>query len=238
MTTYTGLAAESQQFLDRWNTKIQARGWHCNTEHGVVLAPPDTAIVIGDTTGTFITGETVAETTSGATARYCYTQSGLMYLTQISGTLTGGLGLTGATSGAYVAGGAAAAVASGFIYVDSDILSADIENSPIDVVLRGGRFFNRDENTYTFDSSITIEQIRKLPFADLSDALQELISVNAMIDLCSKNKLPLPVDTQKRLAEAQLRAAQDDNDASDIDMQSSLYFRQMMGRSGTRMTPR
>lgn len=244
VATYAaGLALEASQHLDRWSEKVQARGWACNTEgasrrwgeSGIPLAPPDKTIAYSVApTGTFQAGETVTEATSGATARFQYIASSKLYLTALTGTLTGGKALTGGTSGATVTGTTLAAVTSGSIYVDWTILSADpVCDTYGDLVLRGGRFYDRENDTYTFGQPIRVVQVRKLSFGDLPGPLAELIAVHALIDLSAKVKLPVPADAFKRLADAKAAALQEDLDASDLNLADSRYHRTLGGRAAT-----
>lgn len=246
VTAYTdGIAAEAATYLDQWSTQIQQRGWHCNTEGrskrgitGIDISPPDTTIAYSVApAGTFLAGETVTETTSGATGRFCYLEGGKVYMNALTGTFTGAKVLTGGTSGATVTGTTLASVTSGYLYVDSDILSADPLYQYL--TLRGGRFYNIEDSTYTFDEPVKVTQVRKLAFADLPDPIARLITVHALIDFCAKTiKQPPPFDSEKRLREAQTTALQDELDRSDLNLMDSAYHRGIAGNRSAPIYPR
>jgi len=242
VTTYTASdgsqAAIAAGLVADYNRRIQARGWHCNTETDVELPPPDTAIVYVDPpTGTFLAGETVTETTSGATGRFGYLYDGSVYLTELDDTtaaFTGGQVLTGAVSGATVTGTTAATVTEGFIYMDADVLSADpVSTGQPDVTNRGGRFYNITDNTFTFDAVLTVQQVRLLAFTQLPPTMADLVTVEATLAFCTNQHMPVPDDIKTRLGEVRMRAAQEDGDRADLNLMDSDYFRSAMGRSGS-----
>ena len=242
VTTYTAgsgsEAALAEAVLLEYNQRIQARGWHCNRETGVVLSPPDTAITYAVApTDTLLAGETITETTSGATGRFGYLYGGSVYLTQLADStadFTGGETLTGAVSASTVTGVTASAVTEGFIYLDADVLSGDpVLLGPPDVTIRGGRFYNLTDNTFAFDADLTVEQVRLLSFTQLPPTLADLVTVEATVAYCTNQKVPLPDDIKVRLSEARMRAAQEDGDRSDLNIADSRYFRGIAGRRGT-----
>lgn len=234
-TCASGVPLEASVVLDRWSIKIQSLGWHCNTEGvsqrrysaGIELAPPDTTIAYTVApTGSYEAGETLTEATSGATGRFQYinTTAKLIYITQASDSaadFTGGEVLTGSENAYTVTGTDLAAVTEGYIYVDTDILTADpvLPGTSLDLTIRSGRFYDIANDTYTFSDPLNVVQVRKLDFEDLPDELAELISIHALIDFCAKVALmDPPPDAAKRLRGAQMRAAQIDGDRSDLNV--------------------
>jgi hypothetical protein len=175
----TSTAALAESVLDRENKRVQSRGWHENSEYDVDLEPPDLEIAVTGTTGTFIAGETVTESTSGATGRFHQIDDDdKMELTVLTGTFTGGKTLTGATSTATRTGGAGTtALTEGEIVLDADVLRVD--GTSDDVVMRSGKLYDRDENTATFDDTVNVTLVRLLDFDDLSPETKDLVAVQA-----------------------------------------------------------
>lgn len=69
----------------------------------------------------------------------------------------------------------------GFIAVPTDALQVDPVDRRVDLVKRGGRLWNRTDNTDVFDAPVVVKIIRNLPFEDLPFPLQSRIVAQAVV---------------------------------------------------------
>lgn len=69
----------------------------------------------------------------------------------------------------------------GFINVPTNALQIDPVDRRIDLVSRGGRLWNRTDNTDIFDAPVVVKIIRALPFEDLPYPLQARIVAQAIL---------------------------------------------------------
>jgi len=179
----TSDAARAEAVLDRELTAILSNGWHENTdvnkEHK--LATKNIAVTGA---GTFEAGETVTESTSGATGIfYQINASNKMELVPVSGTFTGGETLTGGTSGATATGGTLTTVTTSEIVVPADTLAIDSAGTSAwrDISLRAGKLYDNDNLTFTFTDNVFCDVVRDLDFADLTPEMREYATCSASL---------------------------------------------------------
>lgn len=237
----TSIEGQAETFLNRWDERIQRTGWHVNKIYNITLDPPDTTIAYSVApSGTFVAGETVTETTSGATGRLheVDTVAKLLYITQASDSsadFTGSQVLTGGTSAATVTGTTLAAVTEGRILLDSDVLSADSYGSSagVDVAVRGGALFDIENDTDVFSDSIVIKQTELVTFADLPQELQEYITLEAAAEFQRKKLGATEVrkDLAIRLLDARNAAYKDDASKSGASVLTTQRAYTSQGRS-------
>lgn len=227
--------AEAENSLDRLTKSVLKESWHVNTENGVEFLISDVKIAVSGGAGTFTYGETVTQTTSGATGTFNYIASGFMYLTALSGTWASSLNLTGGTSGATRTGGAYTAITESKIPYDTDILYAERSKKDGEsrkITMRGGFFWDSDENTATFGSDLSLDIRRLLDFTDLPESLANYITKRAAMSFL-KYKMPARTEgLQDRSTEvtlARIAARNDDGDRRETNVHETRRGREFLG---------
>lgn len=213
----TSIEGEAEDFLDRYNRRIQHQGWAWNEEDEITLTLPDTSIAHGSVTGTFEYGETITGGTSSATGTFYYTLSGTMYMVAVSGTFQSGETLTGGTSSATASSTAApSTITEARHAVDTTnwLSVEEHKDELVKFVQRGGYLYDTDDNTFTFDDDVKINRVKLLDFTDLTDALADYI-VKAAAYNFQRFKRADQGDDQfliQELTKAKVRAEQEDSD--------------------------
>ncbi|HUU82373.1 MAG TPA: hypothetical protein VM243_02610 [Phycisphaerae bacterium] len=231
------IITRAEEEVDKYCTQLQQKGFHENTEDDIELFPPDLQMSLtGEVTGTFIAGETVTETTSGATGTF-YQIDTDMFLLVASGEFTGGETLTGSDSSATVTGDVPTAITEGQIVLAADVLEADTWGASAgrDVTIRDGKLFDRDNNTLVFTESLKMQLIRELPFAELSVGFRFWIACAAAVrfqrsHLGSKNADP---ELLQEMADARDTFYRSNADRADHNILRTTMARQIQGRGGT-----
>ncbi len=177
------IEAMAENTLDRYDQRIQANGWHENTETKVELNFITHIYSVTSLVGTFLAGEPVTQASSGGTFRcHGFNSAGKLTISDITGTL-GSTEVVGGWSGATcdLSGLVINGQTSGEIYLDYNTLQADSSGADFNknVCVRDGKLYDLDNNTATFDEAITLTIIRQLDFASLTLKLQELIVAKA-----------------------------------------------------------
>lgn len=226
---------EAQTTLTRKTRDVLKRGWFVNEEKEVVFSLPTVKIGISAVTGTFTYGEVVTQTVTSATGYYAYTDSGFMYLVGLSGTFTSGHVLNGGSSAATGTGGTYSAITEAKIPYDTDILAAVPSVTAFElavVAMRGGFFYDTEENTTTFDDDLTLDIIRLLDFTDLPTALADYVTKEAAYSFM-RYKMPARTEgMEQRLAEvvrARTAALQADGDLRKTNLHKTREGRAMLG---------
>lgn len=69
----------------------------------------------------------------------------------------------------------------GYLVLPSNTLRVDTVgmDQPIDVIQRGGRLYNKDDNTYVFDQDLDLEIIVALPYEDMPFAAKNFVTYRA-----------------------------------------------------------
>lgn len=186
----SSIEAEAEQFLDDAAASAQAEDWVYNRDEDVDLEAPDIKLGITGSTGTFVVGETVTQSGSGATGTFGYIESGYMYVVAVSGTFAGSGTLTGGTSGATRTTTSTADVTESKIAFDSTWtlvrahrVSGDVVEGTR-VVPREGFLWDADNNTFSWDAgkTIRIDRLIAVDFDDLHLKMQEYIVAMAALD--------------------------------------------------------
>jgi hypothetical protein len=235
----TSEEAEAETLLDRWNRRVQAGGWACNEEQGITLEIATDSIQVSGGAGTFTVRETVTESVSGATGEFVYIDTSvspnLMYLTNLTGTFTGAQTLTGGTSAATRTGATRAAVTSSKISVDTDAWlkiqphrvlmprpfhGQSYASEIINFVVRGGFLYDADQNTYTFEQDVVVDRVLLLAFTNLPETLATYVLRSATVAFQRFKKRGQVDDAlaQQQLAEARVRANQEDSDLRRVNV--------------------
>lgn len=212
----TSNIGRAEAFLDRSSTTVQAYGWAFNTDKRVEVFAPLKNIAVSGGSGTFQWGEVVTETGSGATATFNRITSNVMYLAPLTGTLTGGQTLTGATSGATKTGAALTTTTTAAIAANPAWLTfkpAADEYRELSVV--GGFIRSVPEGeaaAETFGGSVLVHTVTEESFTDVPDPIARFIVKDACVRFQRRIKGASADDAalvQER-AEARLHAIQYD----------------------------
>ncbi len=234
----TSVAAEAETLLDEMSMEIQTRGWHENTRR-TTISPPDVEIAVSGGSGTFTDGETVTETTSGATGRFHQIDAdGNMELTVLTGTFTGGETLTGGTSGGTRTGAGTTVLTEGEIVVDDAVIRIDTTaaSASMDVCRAGpsgNKLYDRYNETYIFSDDLTISQTILLSFTALTPELQALIVAHAKVEFNQTNEQDRTMDAflQPKLDDAEGEAARMDMENADLNMLTTPHVSRISGHS-------
>ncbi len=189
----TSVASLAETKLDQHDLRIQSQAWHENTEHNIELAGEDVtklAMVHADLAWD---ADEKTLTKTAAFASYTFAGGDQIELTAGTGVTIGWYEIYQKVSDNVIElvesiadddNADTTSTVIGWedaIELPSDIIRCDSDrrSSNIDVTLRNGKLFDRDNNTYTFSSSIIIRRVRQLAFADLSVELAGYISASA-----------------------------------------------------------
>lgn len=172
--------AEAENTLDRISQKVQQRGWYWNTELDVDYFVADVKIAVSGGAGTFTLGETVTQTTSGATGTFQYLTGGFIYLTRLTGTFANTLNLTGGTSGATRVGAAYTAITESLVPYGTDILRLWPNSAEsAKVTQRNGYLWDTEDNTDVLEEDVRLDIVRLLDFTELPYTLANYITVQS-----------------------------------------------------------
>lgn len=233
-------ATDAESILDRVTKEVCGEGWHANRRHkgtdGIQLELPDNSIGHGTITGTFEFDETVTETTSGATGKFKYTESSVMYLVQDEGSadFTGGETLTGGTSGATCTGTTQTDITSAKHALDDDWLQVDTigESSEVDVSREGTFLFDIENDTATFSKDVYVEVLKRLNFDDVTPMMKSYIMNKASREFQQYKRGGRVMDGYK--AEDTLRtrveALHEDAENDDDNLIDNTWAGNMLGR--------
>jgi len=223
------------KLLDQERRQILGRGWHVNTESDVEYGIATTLVAVSNVTGTFLAGETVQESASGATGTYYQINSdNQMELVPTSGTFTGGQTLTGQTSGATATGGVVSAQTASEIVLAEGTLRADSCGGSAwrNVCLREGKLYDLDNHTAVFEDPISLTVVSDLPLTALPPGLRRLVLVAAALRVNARFirdpaiQNTLAVEHSLALADA----SREDSEAGDYSRMDTVFTRGITGR--------
>lgn len=180
----TSDAGEAESEIDR-QLKIVLRGrgygTAANIREEVELTLPDTALTTNTSSGTFTYDETITQAVSGATGKFRYEASSVVYVDTVSGTWNGSGALTGGSSGATRNVSATAAITSAKHAVPETafyfIRPARREWKKLGVY--GGFLFDEDQDTQTFTGSVYIDAITVRTWTETPEWIQEYVARKA-----------------------------------------------------------
>ena len=230
----TSEVAEAEIFLDRFNKRVQKRGWYVGQEEDVELNFASVSLTV-DVTTAFTAGELVTQATSAATGIITAAMgvgAGTMYLCPVSGTFDGTHAVSGGTSAGAATVSAVGAETSGYIQVQDDVLKIEAEG-PYEFSDRNGHLFDRysDNNTLTWSDSVKATLWREITFSQLPDALAGFIIIAAK-HAFQRYKKRGGLDEQllaDELARALTAAAQEDGDMSGVNVLETTEARRYRG---------
>jgi len=195
-TGTTSVAGLAEQYLDEWDKAIQTEGWAENIEYDVDCDGVDvTKLTVSMTTGAW-TAATRTLTKSGAFTSYTWAHGDQLYVSGGTGVTVGWYQIQSKTSANAIVLVKSIATADNTdtattligwddaIAIPTDILAMDgyDADDDEDVVMRGGYLFDKGDDTFTFSDGITVQQVRQLTFANLSELLQRYIIAGASIE--------------------------------------------------------
>lgn len=208
-------AAQAEVLLDEYDAKVQNEGWHVNRETDVTIETADTTkqemVIAGDGVWTVATKTLTAV---GDFAAYTWASGDQISVTAGTGVTAAWYEIASRTSDDAIVLKEEIADANNTdtttdligwedaLVMGSDVLRIDSYNSSasVDVVLRNGMLYNRDDNTFSFDDEMVVTLVRQLDFTHLPDYLQELVVADAAVEF--QNFL-----VTGRIMDANLRAA-------------------------------
>jgi hypothetical protein len=209
-------ATEAEAFLDRWRRRVLAeQAWPNLKEEEFELTIPDRLLTVGSvTSGPYTYNETVTETGSAATGTFAYIDSTSLYLRNVSGTFAGNNTLTGGTSGATCTGSAVSTETSGRIPVDPLgwlRVTRDRSREWKDVVPRAGFFYDIEEQSSTFTTSVFVDLVLLDALGDLPDMLAQYVVAKSAWAFQEYKQRAVTDEAmiEKRLAQAQGHARQE-----------------------------
>lgn len=185
-------AALAEDYIDEADAEIQTEGWHVNTESEIVLSTADiTKQVMVIATGTWdVSAMTLTKTAAFTT--YTWAKGDQLYVSGGTGVTAGWFRIASKTSANAIVMQDSIATADAAnitttligwgdaIAVGDDILKIDTTDTN-DAVVRSGMLFDRENDTFSWGDTLTVEQIRQLDFATLSLTLQTCILTAAAI---------------------------------------------------------
>jgi len=238
-------AADAERCLDRWNKRIQARGWHENTETDVEYGVADvTKVAVAISGDGDWTAATKILNKTAAFASYTWASGDQIYVSAGTGVTVGWYEIASRTdddnivlkdsiassdqtdvSTTLIGWDDAITVAADILRIDSDQGSTHK-----DVTLRDDKLYSRDDNTFTFDGSVDVTLSRLLLFADLTVELQDYILSEALIEFQNRKVGSATADARLRDARdrAMLQAERKDaenSDANVLDTDTALRIR-------------
>jgi len=177
----TSDAGEAESEIDR-QLKIvllgRGYGTAANTREEIELTLPDTTLTTNTPSGTFTYDETITQAVSGATGKFRYEASSVVYVDTVSGTWNGSGALTGGSSGATRNVSATAAITSAKHAVPETafyfIRPARREWKKLGVY--GGFLFDEDQDTQTFAGSVYIDAIAVRTWTETPEWIQEYVA--------------------------------------------------------------
>ncbi len=233
----TTMAAQAERVLLRENVKIQSKGWHENTELDVELKVPVTTLTISNVSGTFTIGETVTGDSSSATGLYSQIDGTTMYLVPVSGTFEAADNLTGADSEvtAVVDADGVDSVSEAEIVLTTDIIRADSYGASAyrDVCVRGGKLYDRADNTFDFSDTIYAKLVRLLDFPDLTPDTRAAVAARAARKFQAEiiGDRGKDADLKKDEDEAHTEAVKTDAENADYNILDTETGRRVLGLS-------
>jgi len=240
-------AAQAEIILDERNTLVQAEGWHCNREYDVTIETADTtkvAVAIAGDGDWDASAKTI--TSVAAFADYTWASGDQISVTAGTGVTVAWYEIASKTSDDVIvlkeeiAAADTDDVATDIIgwedalVAGSDVLRLDSYNSTIDVVLRNGMLFDRDDNTFSFDDEMTVTLVRELDFTHISEYLQNLIAADAAVEFQNFLIQGTGMDATLRVAAAQarMRARQEEQRVAQVNILETAHAYRIRGESG------
>lgn len=229
---------EAQTILDRASYEVQAQGWYCNTTLDATLALALARFVFTVGTGTFVIGETVTESSTGATGTYAYEETvgatSYIYLVPVSGTFTGNHALTGATSAATKTATTYALQTTGKIALPASylvVVPSETASEQAKIVQRGSFLWDAVNKTYTFSLPVHVELVEGLAFTSLPLQLASLVvkTAGAKFHAYKLRGVTLPPERQLELRQATTHALQEDQDLRAVDTTNTAEARAIKG---------
>ena len=243
----TSIAADAETMLDRYDERIQAEGWHQNTEHDIEIDRADVqkqALVIA--AGAWTASSKRLES-ADAFATYAFQAGDQIYI-------SGGTGVTAdwyeirqkvsdsiiqlveSISATDIADVTTTQVGwENAITLPADVLKADTEEfSAPDVTIRAGKLYDRAENTFSFSNDLTLELTRQLAFGDLTEELAAYITATAAYYFQSARigGKAAKADLKEAMADARARANADDAEQADYNILTTADALRVKGDAG------
>lgn len=128
----------------------------------------------------------------------------------------------------------------GYIIPGTDTIwiDSDRDDSGTDVALVGGKLYNKDENTFVFDETITVRDCRLFDFACIPHPVRDYILKSAAHRFARAVKRELRLDPaamadiESDLLLAQTAAHQFDNDSSNDNVLETVEGMRLRGNYG------
>ena len=230
---------EASELLARRLKQIESRGWHYNTTKDREFNFASVSLTGTIAAGTFTKGEIVTQATSGAQGHIisAYTIGDVTYLIcplPDSDDFDGTHDITGGTSGTSSDTiTATAAATSGYIAVPHVLITFELASISAwrSITMRNGYLYDLDDDTATFDESVTLDVIELVSYDYLPQKQAEYIVADAIIEFQHTRRRKTTDEAQRRLMRARTEALQENNNLAPVNV---LKTRHAIGVKGNR----